>query len=217
MKANNTTENRVKCYGDNEMNAKAYELREAGFNRVENAYWVEHWQKGNELVILERCDESKRPATPETPNPENTPATMNANDNEYLDRLRADLQEYHNNASKGGANRQRNMTMLAEDIARLEASANEITVTVHQVAPGHWQASANGVKFGWVCTWDHGTFAACMNIGIREQKALAPLDLWNEQRGTYGHKAESAAVASLSEMITSYFAKYGYTAKVLNA
>lgn len=55
----------------------------------------------------------------------NTPATMKANDNEYLDRLRYELQEYHNNASKGGANRQRNMAMLAEDIARLEASANK--------------------------------------------------------------------------------------------
>lgn len=56
-----------------------------------------------------------------------TPATMNANNNEYLDRLRAELQEYHDNASKGGANRQRNMAMLAEDIARLEASANQTT------------------------------------------------------------------------------------------
>lgn len=55
--------------------------------------------------------------------PTNTPSTMNANDTEYLDKLCAELQEYHNNASKGGANRQRNMAMLAEDIARLEASA----------------------------------------------------------------------------------------------
>lgn len=59
-----------------------------------------------------------------------TTTTMNANDNEYLNRLRAKLQEYHNNSSKGGANRQRNMAMLAEDIARLEASANETTTTV---------------------------------------------------------------------------------------
>lgn len=77
MKTNNTIENRVKCYGDNEMNAKANELREAGFNRIENAYWVEHWQKGDTLVILERCDENERPTTNE---PTNTPATMNANE-----------------------------------------------------------------------------------------------------------------------------------------
>lgn len=75
MKANNTIENRVKCYGDNEMNAKANELREAGFNRVENAYWAEHWQKGEKMIILERCDESERPATTEP-----TPETMNANE-----------------------------------------------------------------------------------------------------------------------------------------
>lgn len=66
MKANNITENRVKCYGDNEMNTKANELRETGFARVENAYWVEHWQKGDNLIILERCDESERPTPTET-------------------------------------------------------------------------------------------------------------------------------------------------------
>lgn len=61
----------------------------------------------------------------------NTPSTMNANDlRELISRLRYELQQYHDNASKGGANRQRNMAMLAEDIARLEASANETTTTV---------------------------------------------------------------------------------------
>lgn len=137
---------------------------------------------------------------------------------ESISRLRYELQQYTDNASKGGQNRRRNMILLRWDIRNLERqlSANEITVTIHQIAPGHWQASANGVKFGWVCTWFHNTFAACMNIGIREQKAFAPLDLWNEQRGTHGHETESAAVASLSEMIKSYFAKYGYNAKVLN-
>ena len=45
--------------------------------------------------------------------------------NEYLNKLRRELQEYHENASKGGANRQRNMAILEEDIARLEASENK--------------------------------------------------------------------------------------------
>lgn len=51
---------------------------------------------------------------------------MNANEiRESISRLRYELQAYHNNASKGGANRQRNMAMLAEDIARREALAKE--------------------------------------------------------------------------------------------
>lgn len=52
---------------------------------------------------------------------------------ERLSKLRYELQEYHNNASKGGADRQRNMAMLVEDIAQMEASAKEtavITVSV---------------------------------------------------------------------------------------
>lgn len=71
-------------------------------------------------------------------------STMNANETkapefselyhaERLSKLRYELQEYHNNASKGGADRQRNMAMLVEDIARMEASAKEtavITVSV---------------------------------------------------------------------------------------
>lgn len=53
-------------------------------------------------------------------------STMNANEiRESISRLRYELQEYHNNVSKGGANRQRNMAMLVEDIARLEATANK--------------------------------------------------------------------------------------------
>lgn len=77
MKANNTIVTRVKCYGDNEMITKANELKDTGYTRVANAYWVEHWQKDNALLILERCNESERPTTPE---PDNTPATMNANE-----------------------------------------------------------------------------------------------------------------------------------------
>lgn len=88
MKANNTTENRVKCYNDSEMAAMANKLREAGFNRVENAYWVEHWRKGNELIILERGDESERPTTIE-PATDNTPATAKPLTVSILDELTA--------------------------------------------------------------------------------------------------------------------------------
>lgn len=67
--------------------------------------------------LKEQLNEMENQTNPEN----NTPETMNANNNKYLTMLRAELQEYHNNAGKGGANRQRNMAMLAEDIARLEA------------------------------------------------------------------------------------------------
>ena len=61
MNANETTESRIKCYGDREMTTKSSELKAAGYIRTNNAYWVEHWTKGAELVILERCNESERP------------------------------------------------------------------------------------------------------------------------------------------------------------
>lgn len=137
MKANNTTENRVKCYSDNEMNTKANALREAGFARVENAYWVEHWQKGNNLIILERCDESERPTTPETSETMNEQTKQYFRNvygsyqnlceqvNERLAILRAELQEYHDNHSKGGSLRKKNIKWLQEDIKKLEQMKEE--------------------------------------------------------------------------------------------
>lgn len=46
---------------------------------------------------------------------------MNANNiRESISRLRYELQQYHNNASKGGSERRRNMILLRWDIRRLE-------------------------------------------------------------------------------------------------
>lgn len=97
MNATGTTESRVKCYGDREMTLKGSELKDAGYTRTANAYWVEHWQKGNELVILERCDESERPTTTEPTT--NTPTTMNAN--ETIANTPANLAKLHALAVNG--------------------------------------------------------------------------------------------------------------------
>lgn len=57
---------------------------------------------------------------------DNIPATMNANETtanhirESISRLRYELQQYHNNASKGGSERRRNMVLLRWDIRKLE-------------------------------------------------------------------------------------------------
>ena len=60
-------------------------------------------------------------------NPENnTPSTMNANETkandirESISRLRYELQQYNDNASKGGSERRRNMTLLRWDIRKME-------------------------------------------------------------------------------------------------
>lgn len=56
----------------------------------------------------------------------NTPTTMNANETiangirESISRLRYELQQYHDNASKGGSERRCNMVMLRWDIRKLE-------------------------------------------------------------------------------------------------
>lgn len=56
----------------------------------------------------------------------NTPSTMNANETtanhicESISRLRYELQQYRNNASKGGSERRRNMILLRWDIRKLE-------------------------------------------------------------------------------------------------
>lgn len=66
--------------------------------------------------------------TPETPNPDNnTPATMNANHvRESISRLRYELRQYHDNASKGGSERRRNMILLRRDIRKLERRLTSI-------------------------------------------------------------------------------------------
>ena len=56
----------------------------------------------------------------------NTPSTMNANRidanhiRESISRLRHELQQYNDKASKGGSERRRNMILLRWDIRKLE-------------------------------------------------------------------------------------------------
>lgn len=87
-----------------------------------DCYEYAHVSQDGSVTINIRVNNNQ----PEPTNPDNTPSTMNANEiRESISRLRYELQEYHNDVSKGGANRQRNMAMLVEDIARLEATANK--------------------------------------------------------------------------------------------
>lgn len=60
---------------------------------------------------------------------------MNANETnanhirESISRLRYELQQYHNNASKGGSERRRNMILLRWDIRKLERQSKAIEAT----------------------------------------------------------------------------------------
>lgn len=58
--------------------------------------------------------------TPETTDTMNTDTKTMNEENEALARLKSELQEYYNNASKGGADRAKNMRWLQEDIKKLE-------------------------------------------------------------------------------------------------
>lgn len=78
-----------------------------------------------------------------TANKVNTPSTMNEQTkqyfrnvygtyenfceqaDEYLTRLRYELQQYRDNARKGGAQRRRNMEMLQQDIKNAERQKEE--------------------------------------------------------------------------------------------
>lgn len=48
------TEMLVKVYDSEEAEYEIRNLRKYGYTRVQNSFWVEHWQKGNNRVILER-------------------------------------------------------------------------------------------------------------------------------------------------------------------
>lgn len=55
---------------------------------------------------------------------------MNANDiRESISRLRYELQQYHDNASKGGLERRRNIILLRWDIRKLERRLKAIEAT----------------------------------------------------------------------------------------
>lgn len=76
----------------------------------------------------------------ETPNPDNTPTTMNANETtandirESVSRLRYELQQYHDNTSKGGTERRRNMILLRWDIRKLERQLKAMETTTVTVS-----------------------------------------------------------------------------------
>lgn len=48
------TEIIVKVYDSVEAEHETRNLRKLGYERTQNAFWVEHWKKGDHLVILER-------------------------------------------------------------------------------------------------------------------------------------------------------------------
>lgn len=64
--------------------------------------------------------------TPETSDTMNTETKTMNEESETLARLKNELQEYHDNASKGGADRERNMQWLQEDIKKMEKKATAI-------------------------------------------------------------------------------------------
>lgn len=74
------------------------------------------------------------------------PTETEKEESETLDRLKSELQEYHNNASKGGADRERNMQWLQEDIKKLEQKKEaKTTVTVSITEDGNkCEYTANG-------------------------------------------------------------------------
>lgn len=97
---------------------------------------------------------------------------------ESLGRLKPELQDYHNNASKGGVNRRRNMVLLAWDIRKLErkltASAMRDKVKALMLSAGYVLANGSTLKehttdtelshyldsVAWVCL-QNGTLSIC--------------------------------------------------------
>ena len=48
------TEVTVKVYDSIEAEYEIRNLRKLGYKRIQNAFWVEYWEKDNNRVILER-------------------------------------------------------------------------------------------------------------------------------------------------------------------
>lgn len=97
---------------------------------------------------------------------------------ERISQLKSELQEYHDNASKGGANRRRNMVLLAWDIRRIERKQNASTmrdkVKALMLSAGYVLANGSTLKehtadtelsqyldsVAWVCL-QNGTLSIC--------------------------------------------------------
>ena len=86
---------------------------------------------------------------------------------------------------------------------------NVVRVVIEQNETGA-KVLANGVVCGWVCTWFNNTFAAVMNFGIRTRKDLAMPELNNSDKSHHGFTSKENAVLWLRDMISRYFAEYGY-------
>lgn len=102
-----------------ELEAKASAKVERKLRKIDHiisvAFLAEYITRQREAVAKE--------STPETAtamNEDNTP--------EILSKLKRELQEYNDNASKGGVNRRRNMIMLRWDIRKLERKLNASTM-----------------------------------------------------------------------------------------
>lgn len=87
-----------------------------------DCYEYAHVSQDGSVTINIRVSNNQSEST----NPDNTPSTMNANETtandirELISRLRYEFQQYHDNASKGGSERRRNMVLLRWDIRKLE-------------------------------------------------------------------------------------------------
>lgn len=71
-------------------------------------------------AVIAVYDFTETPAAPET---ETAMTTTDTTEN-VLETLKSEFQEYHDNAAKGGANRRRNMVLLAWDIRKMERKLN---------------------------------------------------------------------------------------------
>lgn len=126
---------------DNGVIRQAFTIRDINGKMCIDVFAAEYDTIAGALAYLNMSDEELAQNI-EYINPENnTPSTMNANETtvnhirESISRLRYELQQYSNNASKGGAERRRNILLLRWDIRKLERrlkamEADKATTTV---------------------------------------------------------------------------------------
>lgn len=128
----------VKCF--------RYEMTEEEVKEMRRQIWELDEDTNATAWMLDYCRAfaaSKMNNNTTTTEPDNTPSTMNEQTtryfrnvygsyenlceqaDEYLARLRYELQQYHDNASKGGAQRRRNIEMLQQDIKNVERQKEE--------------------------------------------------------------------------------------------
>lgn len=120
MKSNNTTieQNGLTFKVTKSIGGNGYNIALPGGCSV----WMQTIEAAREYIAKEYGNTYAADYT----QPNNTPTTMSANETtandirESISRLRYELQQYNDNASKGGSERRRNMILLRWDIRRLE-------------------------------------------------------------------------------------------------